>query len=672
MLGFFFSLFFVLYKHGSSFSHYYQLTAMNINVSRNRSMPSANVVREDVLIDIMLIVLVTGLAFGLAYHPYFFGDELMAHRLAIQYDYSFSSIFQGMNNYKPRLVYNGIQALLTEYQASRLVHAAQVTGYMVWINVLLYGVVRYLFKADRVIAWLLIATVLTSRYGMMLYFDYLAGLIELLSTALLLSVLLLAWLAWRESYKWGYAVAAGVAAILCIFTHERYVAGLLAAGFAIAIAECIAPSGKRRPLVVGWALALGFVPLLLFWAANKTLGSLPITTGTAGQIVKLGGDTFWSALTYVYNVFLGGNYGHEWFWGHYNYLHPLGRIMAWATVLCTTIMTAVIVLRKGIAWHNRWLGLSLAGVAVALIAIASLTGSDRQEARFMFPVGILVTIIWIIMLKSAWRHVPITVILATNIMYLLLESHDSIANVYASRAAKSVAGSLNGIIPNGRNGIVVGNNNDSWTIGGGSAVYMGLRPGDTFSKVNLKSGVNIDPFVVGQAFDVAHYDFGLAFNGFGPHRTARYRLVSVGTALILAGVSNTDKLPVNAVLGSDETWTRWHWNVQPDQVEGAVKLRAGTEGWRSMPVSVLDGRWLVFSARAKEGARASMRLQVNWHAKQDNRFLSTTIQVVYPNQTWHSYATLLNAPPDAEIGYVYATLHDGAQGVVEVQSVELK
>jgi hypothetical protein len=95
-------------------------------------------------------------------------------------------------------------------------------------------------------------------------------------------------------------------------------------------------------------------------------------------------------------------------------------------------------------------------------------------------------------------------------------------------------------------------------------------------------------------------------------------------------------------------------------------------GWRAFPVADLDRRWIVYTARAKDGARVPMRLQVNWHTKQDNRFLSTIIKVVYPSEAWRSFVTLLHAPPDAEIGYVYATLHDGAQGAVELKSVELK
>jgi len=627
------------------------------------------------LIDIVLIVFITIFAFGLAYHPYFFGDEMVVHKLAIHNSYSFASIFQGLNSYKPRLVFNAIEALLGKYQASRLVHAELVTGSMVLVNIFLYISVRFFFKASRAIALLLIATVLSSRYGMMFYFDYVSGLIELLSTALLLSILLLAYFALQQGFKWWYALGALIFSILIIFVHERYVAGLFATGCAIAIAEWVGSSAKKRYKVVVWAISLSIIPLFLFWIANKTLGTLSITTGTSGQKVALDRDAFWCMLTYSYNVFMGGNYGHDWFWGYYNYLHPVGKFMGWATVLCTVVTTSLIVLRKGLVWGNRWLGLSLLAAAVAFIVIASLVGSTRQEARFMFPVGILITMILIVMLKGAWRYLAISIILAINMMYLLLESHDSIYNVTSSRLAHSVAGSLLGIMPNGRRGILVGINEEYWPIVGSDMLAgsdVGPKLGAAFSKVNLNSRLQIDPFVVGHNLDPALYDFGLAFNGFGPHRTARYRIVSVDTALILAGVSDVDKLPIHSVIGNKDSWLDWLWNIKPNNINDAIVLRPGTAGWKSMPVSDLDGRWLVYRARVSAGEKTPMRLQVNWHSKSNNQFLSTSIEVVYPNATWHSYATLLSAPLGADIGYIYLNLHDGAQGEVELQSVELK
>jgi hypothetical protein len=127
----------------------------------------------------------------------------------------------------------------------------------------------------------------------------------LLSTALLLTALLAAWLAWRGPFNAWYAAVALAAAVLCIFVHERYVAGLLAAALVIAIAECVGSSAKRRMLVVGWALSLGMVPLSLFWAANTAFGSMPMATGSSGMPVALGCDTFVTMLAYGYNVFFG-------------------------------------------------------------------------------------------------------------------------------------------------------------------------------------------------------------------------------------------------------------------------------------------------------------------------------------------------------------------------------
>jgi hypothetical protein len=633
---------------------------------------SAGFRRIDDFIDIVLIFLITALSFGLAYHPYFFGDEVVFHNLVIGRGYSFWSIFQEINSYKPRLFFHTVEVLLAKWQASRLIHAVIVVGCMVWINILLYYVVRNLFNGSRLLALLLVAVVLTSRYGTMFYFDYIAGAIELMSTALLLSSILLAWIAWRDDFNRWCAATALLVAILCIFTHERYVAGLIAVGIAIAIAEWTGSLAKRRIPVLVWAWALPSIPLVLFLTANTALGSLSIATGTAGQQVKVGGDTLWCALTYCYNVFLGGNYGHEWLWGHYNYLHPIGKTLGWATAACTMVMAMLAFARNGIAWGNSRIGASFMAIALALIAVASLTGSGRQEARFMAPVGILVAMIWIVMLKNTWRYIAVTLILMTNATYLLLGSYDSIYSVYSSRAASSIASSLLGVKPSGGNALVVGNPDDYWVISGSDFGDKGPRNGRAFSKVNLRPEYQIDAFRAGSMLDSKIYDFGLAFDGFGPRRVARYRLVSVDTAFILAGVASADKLPIKSILASGDAWLGWQWSMPPDYVTGVVKLGPGMAGWLSVPVPDLDGRWLVYQARTTTEIRVPMRLQVNWHTKQNNRFVSTTIKVVYPSEKWQSYATLLKAPPDAEIGYVYANLHDGAQAEVELKSIDLR
>jgi hypothetical protein len=438
------------------------------------------------------------------------------------------------------------------------------------------------------------------------------------------------------------------------------------------IIECLGASAKRRMGVVAWALALAFVPLVDYWLAGKAVGALPITTVGGDQRITLGTDTLWAALTYSYNVLLGGNYGHEWYWGHYNHLHPAGSKIALLTAVVTVLMVAVVFVRRGFAEHSRWSALGFGAVIVAFIAIASLAGTVRQEARFMFPVGILVLITWFFILRNSWRYVAVILILATNMIYIALDSHDSMVYVYASRAANSLASSLLAVKQAGRHGIVVGNSDDSFTIGGGSEWNPANRnKGATFSAVNLGSSVHIDPFVAGQIIDRNFYDFGLAFDGFGPHRTATYRWVTVDTAMAMVGALDLSSVPVKLSLGSKDDWSEWQWSSVPESVDGALKLAPGIEGRLAVPALDLHERWLVFRARSPDDLQTPMRLQVDWHAK-DSRLLSTTLRVVNPNETWGSYSTMLYAPPDAEIGYVYAALHGETNGSVEVQAVELK
>ncbi len=500
-------------------------------------LPSSATFRwADVAIDLTLIMVLTAFAFGVTYHPYFFGDELILHQIAAKNNYALGPLFLEINAYKPRLVGNGILALLANWEMGRWATAALEDVCVIWIKALLYGVVRYMFQGDRLLAWQLVATVLTSRYGIVFYYDYSSGLLDLLSTAFLLTSLVAAWLAWRKEFVWRYGAAALTAAVLCIFVHERYVAGLLAAGFAIAIAEYVGASAQRRMPVIAWALALGVVPLLLFWVANTVYGSRPMATGTAGLEVELGWDTLWTVLAYAYNVFLGGNYGHAWLWGAYNYLDPVGRILGWGAALVTAVLVAAIVLQKGFAWPNRWLAAGLAAVAVAMIVVASLPGSDYVQPRWMFPVGILVAMTWIVAVERAWRYAAITVVLVINLIYLALGSHDSTSQVSASRSASSLAASLLGIVPNGKSAIVVGNGSDGWTIGGCCAVEAVARLGDAFSRINLKSVIHVDPFVPERDFDPANYDFGLAYDGVGPNQVARYRQVSVREAFTIAAL----------------------------------------------------------------------------------------------------------------------------------------
>lgn len=634
------------------------------------AIPLRKIVTDDAVIDVLLIALLTAFAFGLNFHPFFFGDELIAYELAGAND-SFFSIFQQLNANKPRLVFNAIEALLAKFDAGRAIHVMLVATCMTWINVLIFTIARFRFGASRTLAWLLVFGVLTSRYGIMLYFDYLSGLIETLSTALFLSTALMASLAYRGEFNSRWAIAALITAIIIGLVHERYMVGLLGIGCVIVAAEYLGTPARRRMGVACWAAALGLVPLVCYWLAIKAAGSLSITTVGGDQQVSLGADTLWTTLTYSYNVLLGGNYGPAWLWGQYNYLHPVGTLLGLLTALVTVLILVTAFVRKGFAEHGLWFALGLGTVIVAFIAVASLAGTVRQDARFMFPVGILVLIAWFFVFRLWWRHVAIGLVLATNLIYLALGSHNSMMYVYSSRGANSLASSLLAMKGPGKNGIVIGNPDNLFTVGGGYAWTGTARKGATFSAVNLDSSVHIDPYVEGDSVDENLYDFGLVFTGLGPSGAAVYRWVSMDIVKGMVGSLDLGNFPVKRSLGSSDTWNDWKWRSPPELVDGALKLAAGVEGRLSVPAQDLDEHWLVMRARAQDQLQAPMRLQVNWHTKED-RLLSVTSRIVTPGEAWSSYSTMLYAPPGADFGYVYATLHGEPAGVVEVQAIELK
>jgi hypothetical protein len=238
----------------------------------------------------------------------------------------------------------------------------------------------------------------------------------------------------------------------------------------------------------------------------------------------------------------------------------------------------------------------------------------------------------------------------------------------------------------------------------------------------------MDPFIKGHSYDAKLYDFGLVFEGYGPHRTAKYRMISANDALIMAGISTADtltdkvilgsritrfspdsknydfglvydgygtngiakyhkvsindaliisgiwtldSLPVKVILGNNKTWSKWKGTSLCDTLSGNLKLKPGKYCIFQIPVDSLEGKWLVYNAYNKKDIKTPMRLQVNWLDK-GGIFITCMIQVVYPDDTLRSYFTFLKAPPGAKIGEVYATLEDGAKGEVELKSIELK
>lgn len=627
---------------------------------------------NDYSCDIFFIAILSLTAFAYAYHPYYFGDELVAIREAVRFNFKFSPAFDMLNTYKPRLVFNGIDAMLATIEASRLTHVIIVSACMVWINVIIYNIARSILKIERFVALLLILIVLTSRYGVMVYFDYIAGLIELLSLALFLSMAAITRIAIKKNLKMTYIAGAIGLGILCIFTHERYVAGLFAIGGIIVFLELKKGSDSLRYNYLAFGISVFFIPLLSYILANYYFNSSSLMLGTAGQIVTISLNTLLTFFTYCLNVFLNWNFGSDWFWGSLNSQREYGRVVGGISVLVTIAFALIIVKYRMYDRSKFSIAAGFLLTSLAFIAVASLPGSGRQEARFMLPVGVLVSLMWIVMLKERARYYLALMLLGFNCTYLFSGSYNYIYNVTGSRGARSLAQSIYNMEPMGKHGLIVGNKDGGWIYGGSVISAVGPRLGAVFSKVNLSGGQTVDPFSSEYHRDSTNYDFGLIFVGYDSARSARYRLTSAEEALIATGTLSVDSLATKRVLGDEKSWVHWNWKVKPLQFEGVLKIEPGVEGWFPVSATELAGRWLVYTARTAESGKVPMRLQVNWHSKDGNRFISTSISVVYPSSVWKTYATHLSPPDGADIGEVYATLHDNTKGIVDVKSIELR
>lgn len=616
-------------------------------------------------LDFVLISVFVILFFSVFYHPFFFGDELVPLAAGVKSNYSFFGIFQEVNLYKPRFFYNGLVSIFTAFNVPRMGYCFALIVSMTWVSFALYYFIRYELMASRHLAWLVFFVVMTSRFGMMFYYDYVSGLIELLSTALLLTSLLFLWKALRDGLNIKFSILSLLFAIFCVFTHERYGVAFFAVGVGILFVELFWKKNKR-PRIIALALFLAFSPVVLFYMANAFFGGLSPLTGTAGQKISLGLDNIFSGLTYFYNIVFGGNYGKEWFWGKYNYQNSIGMVISGFSVFIFTAVLLFVFFKGLYVKTNLVLAFFVFSIFSSFVFVAALTGLDRQEARFMFPAGIFVVLFWIVLLRKPWSIALIYLTLIGNLAYMFLGSHNSIYNVVASKTAMSLSSSLGSVIPDGKRAIVLGVNEDnSWTIGPGGS-------GEIFSRFNLSPSLRLDPYSKNAVFNPLLYDFSLIFSGYDQNMVPRYRKASVNEALRQIGYVDFSQLPVYSFVEDGSTWNKWRWKGKPIIQSGSVEVSPDVEGYISHSAEEMNGRWIVYSARVKSGRSVPMRLQVNWHKKSSDDLISTSISVFYPSLEWKKYAMFLSVPTGAELGQIYMNLHDGANGIVEVNSVELR
>ncbi|UWX04316.1 hypothetical protein H1235_03525 [Pseudoxanthomonas sp. NC8] len=173
------------------------------------------------------------LAMAWAYHPYFFGDEI-SPLLDTRNADGFLDSLRVISQYKPRLIFNAIWALGGESGWPRWAYAGVNAAAMAATCSLAAMLVDRHAAASRLQAQPLVGCIVGSRFAAMLYFDYVAGIIETLSIALLLGVIALSIPAMTSGRLAAWLGAVGLA-VAMVLVHERFMAGTAALAVVLAV-----------------------------------------------------------------------------------------------------------------------------------------------------------------------------------------------------------------------------------------------------------------------------------------------------------------------------------------------------------------------------------------------------------------------------------------------------
>lgn len=592
-------------------------------------------------------------------HPYYFGDELFNFAMAEDAGRSFVSTYAKLNSYKPRLAFNGVWAFIAVQQPPRLF---VMTASAAMLALALTSLLAISYKAHSQrklwLGLLVVLAVATSRFGVMLPFDHVAGLIEYSSLAFLALALVQALQPGfiETGNRWTGGVVLALLT-LAVLTHERYLAPVLALGGGFVVIGLV----TRTKHLVWWGAIFAAIPACVFLGLTKLLAVVPLTTGTAGLPVTLGVDTIKAFAIYCASLLLSANVGYDWFFPK---LAP-GALPIVVSVLSTIALVGWLagLRRERHTKEDALLGL----VVLSLLAVACLPGTTRQEARWLFPAAAFFATL-VARVGVSWSQLLLlAAAVISNITFLLLGKPDQIYNIAASKQARDLGLALNSVRPPGSVGVVLGAREPdiSWALGGGNfGPGLTAAPGVMYSKINLPNGF----YLFSKEQDVRERhgrppDFGVVRAG-DSHAYI--------PSNVLRAISNPSDLDLRQLqqLGGDNHWRGWTLRgLQPDPA-GRLILRAEGDGFFEVPATALDGRVLVYRMKALEGAPTRARLQVNWMGT-DDQLLAAPITVVDVAPDPRNFATFLVAPAGAKSGLVYVTLDTPSSAKVHVQFVGL-
>lgn len=623
----------------------------------NKDLAGKSVVR---LMDMAALVVATFVLSIYFYHPYYFGDEMFSFNFGEHSGNTLLGVFTGLNSYKPRIVMNLLWAVVVSQDLPRwmvmMVNAAALAG----CAMLVYWIARVYFSARRVPALMAAAMMVACRFNIMLYFDYVSGTVEGISLLFLLAGVAVAMpgLVFMQRQRVACQFLALVLFILSVFTHERYALALMGlSGVAVLRWWPLRRNIGVQPLL--FALVTATVPLGLYIIAVKVLSNQPVAMGTSGQTVSVSLDTLKVAATYLVNLFLGGNHGPQYFVGMFNHAAPRYQFIFLPLAAVSLLVWCLPWLRP--QWRSTTFlmpMLAFLAAILGLVAIASLPGSARQEARWMFPAMAFL----LLFVFAGYRHraqlAILAVLAATQLFYMFFGSMWSIASITGARLAVSISDSLSTLRLGGDGVVVAGPEPDiSWVLGDDGKVYC---------RLNLPRGQCLYPRGEFTKGHVQNFTYGLVVGESNLRGRPGFSVISAEQARRLM---DPKALPMpTRELGVGEDWPGWV-GIAPAQVQSeGLELLGLSEMTRQQSAEELDRRIILYTAQSSDGQPGRMRLQVNWHA-QDGQFISTQIEVVNVGVEPHTFPLLAVAPSGATHAYVYATLPDDHSGKVLLRSI---
>lgn len=621
-----------------------------------------------------IIILLVSLCISTAlYHPYYFGDELFSFAFGMRHDGGFWETFAELNAYKPRVLMNLIWAAIVAGEVPRWGAMFVNAGTMAACAILVYRIGTRDLGATRGASLFAALVLLGSRFGAMLYFDYVSGTVETVSLALFLAGLSVSAGAVFDGKRlsWGRLIAALICFLLVVAVHERFVAGLAGAMGVVSLFWLKRHWAQRDLRGLVFPVLSVILPAIAVVLLVKTLSPNPLSMGTSGQTVQVSGATFQIAVTYLLNVFLGSNYGPVWFVGSLNQNHlwavwvfRVSAILLALSWIVPWLLRGKPSIAKGIdGIRYQAIGVLLAFMA-GMMLVASLPGADRQEARWMFPVFAALLLLILATYRGRARVVLLLLLALSQVFYLTYGSLERIASINASLAAKQLGGAMDSVDFPGDAGVMlaVPEPDTSWVLGGAD--------GRVFCRVNLskRNCLFSASDASGSAEATAKYGFGLMPQGANRRGEAFYRYVPRAQAAAMLG---STALPQGGdVIGHGATWPDWTFVDPASRTDSGIVLAGLAENFFRLDVARIEGKFLIYRSEAIEGERVPMRIQVNWHDA-SNGFLGAFIEVVDVSGPVKDYPALIVAPDNAAYGLVYATLHDDAVGKVRLESVRV-